>query len=147
MSEHEERQSEEALGRQLEKALEASPGSPKDIDAVIRQAALNAGAGIRTRHMGRRWPALAASFLMGAVLSGVLLASLPLPWTRESLDVPIEVDLRGGEAPSRRVPVESADPQMWYQYIEELIYTGKLEAAERHLRRFNQLHPDFRPQP
>jgi hypothetical protein len=149
MTGHEERQDEAALGQRLGKALEASPGSPKDFDAAIRQAALHVGGEIRARHIGRRWPALAASFLLGAVLSGVLFAWLPvsLPWPREPLDVPIEVDMRGGQTASRRMPVESAEPQVWYDYIEELVYTGKLEAAERHLRRFNELHPDYRPPP
>ena len=126
MSEHEERQSEAALGQRLKKALEASPGSPKEIDAAIRQAALNVGAEIRTRRIGGRWPAAAASFLLGAVLSGAVFAWRPLPWPREPLVVPIEVALRGAETASRSVPVESADPQVWYDYIEELVYTGQL---------------------
>jgi hypothetical protein len=147
MTEHEERQHEASLGQRIGKALEASPGSPKDVDAVIRQAALNVGAGIRARRGARSWPALAASFFLGAVLSGVLLAWLPVPWPRQPLDISIEVEVRGGGTESRRVPVESADPQVWFDYIEELIYTGELEAAERHLHRFNELHPDYRPPP
>lgn len=147
MSEHEERQHEAALGQRLRKALDASPGSPTEVDAAIRQAALNVGAEIRTRRVGRRWPATAASFLLGAVLTGAVFAWRPLPWLHEPLFVPLEVALRGAETASRDVPVESADPQVWYDYIEELVYTGQLEAAERHLRRFNELHPDYRPQP
>jgi hypothetical protein len=147
MTESEERQPEAALGRRVGKALEASPGSPTEVDAVIRQAALNVGAEIRARHGGRRWPALAASFFLGAVLSGALLAWFAAPWPRAPLEISIEVEVRGGGTASRRVPVESADPQVWFDHIEELIYTGQLDEAERHLRRFNELHPGYRPQP
>ena len=147
MSEHEERQHEAAIGQRLKKTLEASPGSPKELDATIRQAALNVGAEIRTRRIGRRWPASAASFVLGAVLSGAVFAWHPLPWSHEPLVVPIEAALRGAETASRSVPVESADPQVWYDYIEELVYTGQLAAAERHLHRFNELHPGYRPPP
>jgi hypothetical protein len=147
MSEHEERQVEAALGQRLKKTLDASAGSPQELDAAIRQAALNVGAEIRTRRNGRRWPAVAASFVLGAVLSGAVFAWQPLPWSHEPLVVPIEVAQRGAEAASRSVSVESADPHVWYDYIEELVYTGQLEAAERHLHRFNELHPGYRPPP
>jgi hypothetical protein len=147
MSEHEERQRNAALGQRLKQTLEASSGSPPDVDAAILQAALNVGAEIRARRSGHRWTASAASFLLGAVLTGAVFAWRPLPWLHEPLVVPIEVALRGAETASRSVPVESADPQLWYDYIEELIYTGQLALAERHLRRFNQLHPGYRPPP
>ena len=147
MSEHEERQVEAALGQRLKKTLDASAGSPKELDAAIRQTALNVGAEIRTRRIGRRWPAVAASFVLGAVLSGSVFAWHPLPWSHEPLVVPIEVSQRGAETASRSVPVESADPQVWYDYIEELVYIGQLEPAERHLHRFNELHPGYRPPP
>ena len=113
MSEHEERQHEAAIGQRLKKALEASPGSPAEIDATIRQAALNVGGEIRTRRIGRRWPASAATFLLGAVLSGAVFAWRPLPWSHAPLVVPIAAALRGAETASRSVPVESADPHIW----------------------------------
>jgi hypothetical protein len=146
MSEHEERQVEAALGQRLKKTLDASSGSPNELDAAIRQAAQNVSAEIRTR-IARRWPAAAASFVLGTVLGGAVFAWHPLPWSHEPLVVPIEVARRGAETASRSVPVESADPQVWYDYIEELVYTGQLQAAERHLHRFNELHPGYRPPP
>ena len=129
MTEHEERQHEAALGRRLRKALEASPGSPKDIDAVIRQwraecreprFAHGAFAGA-----GRL---LAASFLLGALLSGAMFEWLPAPWPREPLVRPDRGRHARGEAGAARVPVESADPQVWYDYIEAARSTPEISS-------------------
>ena len=87
------------------------------------------------------------SFALGASVTFLLNRSLPPPPVEpkvtEQLTVPLRVASRDAGAPSREIPVEQADPQVWYRYIQELIYAGDRVQAERHLRRFNQLHPDF----
>jgi hypothetical protein len=94
---------------------------------------------------------LLASFALGVVATFLLNRSLPLvpvePKVTEQLTVPLRVASRDADAPSREIPVEQADPQVWYRYIQELIYAGDRVQAERHLRRFNQLHPDFSYRP
>jgi hypothetical protein len=57
---------------------------------------------------------------------------------------PIETTRNVGR---REVPVEQAEPDDWYRYIQELIVAGEAREAERHLRRFNELHPDYVHQP
>ena len=66
------------------------------------------------------------------------------------LTIPAELNVRGqiSTPPARSaVPVEEADPAVWYRYIQELVFSGQTEAAEQHLRRFRELHPDFVYQP
>ena len=46
-------------------------------------------------------------------------------------------------AGGRVIPVERASADDWYRYIQELIVAGETKEAERHLRRFNELHPDY----
>ena len=88
-----------------------------------------------------------ASFALGAatlfLLDRALLPTSMAPEVTQQLRVPIRVASRDGGSQSTDIPVEQADPQVWYRYIQELIYAGDREQAERHLRRFNQLHPDF----
>jgi hypothetical protein len=149
MSEHEERQRDAALGARLKRAVDESAGSPGSIDAAILEAARAAGATIRSRpSRSRRWPALAASFVLGALLTGATLQWLPrAPQLEEPLLVPVTPVLRDGTTQSQSVAAESVAPQVWYDYIEQLVYAGRLEEAERHLRRFNELHPGFQPEP
>jgi hypothetical protein len=94
---------------------------------------------------------LLASFALGASVTFLLNRSLPPtptdPKVTEQLRIPIRVASRDAGAPSREIPVEQADPQVWYRYIQELIYAGDRVEAERHLHRFNQLHPDFTYRP
>lgn len=94
---------------------------------------------------------LFASFALGAVATFLLNLFHPLmpsqPNVAEPLRIPIRVASRDAGAPSQEIPVEQADPQVWYRYIQELIYAGDRVQAERHLRRFNQLHPDFTYRP
>ena len=47
----------------------------------------------------------------------------------------------------RSIPVEQASADEWYRYIQELVAAGETREAERHLRRFNELHPDYAYQP
>ena len=89
---------------------------------------------------------LATATLGAATLFLLDRALLPTPMAPEvtqQLRIPIRVASRDAGSQSTDIPVEQADPQVWYRYIQELIYAGDREQAERHLRRFNQLHPDF----
>ena len=149
MTEHEERQRDAALGERLKQALAEAPGSPNAIDTAILAAARETGATIRSRSARpQRWPALAASFVLGALLTSATLQWLPgTAPVEKRLLVPVSPVLRDGTRQPQDVPVESVAPQVWYDYIEQLVYAGRLEEAERHLRRFNQLHPGFRPEP
>jgi hypothetical protein len=92
---------------------------------------------------------LAASFAGGLLVSWwVLSARGPLdaasrpPLTMQESDAQ-----RGAATAAVAIPVERADPQRWYRYIQELVAAGDLREAERHLKRFNELHPGFVPTP
>jgi hypothetical protein len=97
----------------------------------------------------RRWKvpaALAASFGVGALL-GVVFgqidgADVPAPDT--TLMLPLDA-VRGGAG--RVIAVEQAAPEDWYRYIQELIVAGQTQEAERHLHRFNELHPNYAHEP
>jgi hypothetical protein len=39
--------------------------------------------------------------------------------------------------------VESVEASAWYRYIQELVFTGQIDAAAAQLQRFRELHPDF----
>jgi hypothetical protein len=97
-----------------------------------------------------RWrlPAsLAASFIAGALLVGVPMRPhepAAGPALRDGLTMPLAAQ-RGGDA--RNVPVEAADPARWYRYIEDLLASGRRTEALQHLRRFNELHPEYVHQP
>lgn len=101
------------------------------------------------RHAERRWGVplgLAASFV-----AGVLLTSAVVQWRSPetssappTLMLPLDTTRSSGD---RSIPVEQAQPDDWYRYIQELIAAGHAQEAERHLRRFNELHPDYVPQP
>jgi hypothetical protein len=97
----------------------------------------------------RRWKvpaALAASFVVGALLGVVFgrvdRADVPAPDT--VLMLPLDA-VRGGAG--RAIPVEQAAPEDWYRYIQELIVAGQTQEAERHLHRFNELHPNYAHEP
>jgi hypothetical protein len=55
--------------------------------------------------------------------------------------------VRNTRTPAAPVPVERADPSVWYRYIQELVFSGQVELADEHLKRFRELHPDFVYQP
>jgi len=129
---------------------------PASHDTAVLASARGAARRIRARRgfellRLRMVVPLLASFALGASATFLLNRSLrptPVePKVTEQLRVPIHVASRDAGAPSQEIPVEEADPQAWYRYIQGLIYTGDRELAERHLRRFNQLHPDFTYRP
>jgi hypothetical protein len=98
---------------------------------------------------------LAAGLALGSVLSWLLLvapASTSQTEAEVALTIPAAALSRGAAAapvagPVDGVPVERADPQAWYRYIEELLAAGRQREALQHLRRFNELHPDYVHQP
>ncbi len=98
---------------------------------------------------------LAAGLVLGSVLSWALLVaprSTSVAEADVALTIPAASLSRGataapGTSPTGGVPVETADPAAWYRYIEELLATGRQREALQHLRRFNELHPDYVHQP
>jgi hypothetical protein len=131
----------------------ADPREPSAAhDAAILAAARSAGSEIR-QHARRRGVlpvglALAAGLALGLLLPG-------LPWRTPqgvgppppaALFVPASVVTRGADVRAR-VPVERVPAEQWYRYIQELLLSGDLPEAERHLHRFVELHPEYRPPP
>jgi hypothetical protein len=97
----------------------------------------------------RRWLiplGLAASFAAGVLITRATLSvySAAPAAVAPALVMPLDTTRSGGD---RTIPVEQARPDDWYRYIQELIAAGKTQEAERHLRRFNELHPDYVYQP
>jgi hypothetical protein len=142
--------------------LRARLGNPDDgapsagHDRTVLTAASSAAGRIRSRRrfrlsgLGLAVP-VAASFVLGSVAMRLVDRSLPAapvaPAQVEALRIPLRVATRDAPATGEEIPVEQADPQLWYRYIQELVYAGDRVQAERHLRRFNQLHPDFAYRP
>lgn len=95
--------------------------------------------------------ALAASFAAGLVCASLFTAlrapHVPDAAMQESPALSVPVQVLRGTATATSVPVEQADPDQWYRYIQELLLAGRLREAEAHLRRFNELHPDYAPPP
>lgn len=130
---------------------EAFGGPSAAHDAAVLAAARSAGLEIRRRarrrNLGPVLLALAAGLAVGILLPG-------LPWRparvaqppAAALFVPARAVTRGA-APGPAVPVERVPASEWYRYIQELQLAGDLPEAERHLRRFVELHPDYRPPP
>lgn len=114
---------------------------------AAERRAMNTSASASRAPRTRRWlmPAslVAASLVLGVLIGRVLEPGGALD-TSPALYVPIETT-RGGAAHS--VPVEQADPDLWYRHIQELIAAGERQEAEAHLERFNALHPDYVYQP
>ena len=119
-------------------AADTDPGSGQD--AAVRRAAEATARRIRTRTRRSQWLGWPAVLAAG-VAAGVLLAPLLPLSTSPDLTIPGDVT-RSGEATALEIPVEEADPDAWYRYIQELVYRGETELAEAHLREFNRLHPD-----
>jgi hypothetical protein len=150
----EELKGEFDAGAEMRALLGGADGvaAPAGHDRAVLAAAREASQRIRARR-GFELPRLRvavpllASFALGAATIFVFDHSQLLvpaqPKVTEQLWVPIRVASRGAGSPSQDIPVEQADPQVWYRYIQELIYAGDRVQAERHLRRFNQLHSDF----
>jgi hypothetical protein len=134
-------------------ARSATEPSTGHDDAILAQARTAAGEirerGAREVLTGRwRLVSLAATLLLGIAVGrgSWLLHESPAPAMQ--LTVPAET-VRGSAGVGRAdsIPVEQVDPAVWYRYIQELVFSGQVALAEEHLRRFQQLHPDFVYQP
>jgi hypothetical protein len=144
--------------RQLLERDDTRTGAQHD-EAVLAAARSTAGSG-RSEHPAaragqppaslRQWKipaALAATFAAGAVL-GLAFGVIDRPDVpgRDDSGLLLPLDTtRGSEG--RAIAVEQAAPEDWYRYIQELIVAGETQEAERHLHRFNELHPDYAHQP
>lgn len=133
----------------LEAIIELTPSVGAGHDAAILAAARSTSDEIQSRgRPGWSMPlAMAASFILGIGLLWTAGPSLGLLDRGAPTDLVIpDSPTRGAmDGPLGDIPVEKADPQIWYEYIQELVYNGEFELAEQHLRRFNELHPDYRP--
>jgi hypothetical protein len=112
-----------------------------------RAANGSAGQVINLRPRARTWLiplGLAASFAFGVMVRVALEDPSRSSGPESNLMLPLDTT-RGSAA--RAVPVEVAQPDDWYRYIQELVAAGETREAERHLRRFNELHPDYVYQP
>lgn len=139
--------------------MSATDRGPRDLadvpsaehDAAVLAAARIAGADIRRRGRQRRVLPLAVALTAGLVV-GLLVPGVPWRSARmvappaAALFVPASAVTRG-DASGARMPVERVPADQWYRYIQELLLSGNLAEAERHLRRFVELHPDYRPPP
>jgi hypothetical protein len=138
--------------RETQDSAGAEP-SPQH-DAAILDAARATGGKIRQRaDMRSRTPgwlpvSLAATLILGIAIGR---GSWMMQDLRAAavLTVPSQVPVRGsnGSGAGSSVRVEQADPAAWYRYIQELVFSGQTELAEKHLQRFRELHPDFVYQP
>jgi len=131
----------------------ADPREPSaEHDAVILAAARSAGSEIRQRARRRSVFPVGLALAVGLAL-GLLLPGLPwrsprgvAPPPPAALFVPASAITRGADVRAR-VPVERVPADQWYRYIQELLLAGDLPEAERHLHRFVELHPEYRPPP
>lgn len=133
---------------ELLEASQAQVNTAHDREILI--AARSASSEISNRRagdsFGRPWLAMAASFVLGI---GVFwFAGPPLGLfddnVAESLTLPASVT-RSDDDMNADVAVENAEPDIWFEYIQELVYAGDFELAEKHIRRFNELHPNYKP--
>jgi hypothetical protein len=120
-------------------------------DTIILQAARQAAREIGRRRTSHSLRALLfPASLAATLLLGFGLGRSSVPWGEQvaPLTIPAGLSVRGqSPLPAQQIPVEQADPAAWYRYIQELVFAGQIEAADAHLRRFRQLHPDFVYQP
>lgn len=112
-------------------------------DANVLAAARAYAAQRRTRPRWYMPASLAASLVIG-ILVGRGLEPGTEPAASTALFLPLDAT-RGAAA--RTIPVEQAEADDWYHYIQELIAAGERREAEAHLERFNELHPDYVHQP
>jgi hypothetical protein len=131
----------------------ADPREPSaEHDAAVLTTARSAARDIRNR--ARRRSVLPVGLALAAGLAvGLLLPGLPwksprtvAPPPPAALFVPASAITRGADV-RVRVPVERVPADQWYRYIQELLLAGDLPEAERHLHRFLELHPEYRPPP
>ena len=145
---------DEARLRERLRQLAPETPTPAKHDAAILERAqraaekLRPAGGARLRPAPRRWVlplSLAASLVFGMTAMHVIdVARLPGGAESPALVIPASA-VRG--AGGRDVPVEQASADAWYRYIQELVAAGETREAERHLKRFNELHPDYVYQP
>ncbi len=145
-------------------SLEDPVASPAGHDESILLAAGTTAEAIQRRTAARpRWQmpmSMAASFVggIGATLLFVTTnvgtgpsdansvstgSSVQAVGRYSDLTVPLTATMRGA-GDSNTLPVDAAPADVWYRYIQELIYSGDAQLAARHLERFVQLHPDFK---
>jgi hypothetical protein len=137
-----------------EEARVAAEPSPAH-DAVVLGAAHTVAGEIAQRAPHRQrvalwWPvSLAAALVLGIAIGQGQWLVRNTRTPAAHLTVPGVAALRGAPAtePGAPVPVERADPSVWYRYIQELVFSGQVELADEHLKRFRELHPDFVYQP
>jgi hypothetical protein len=118
-----------------------------DAGTSSARAANDSGQVINLRPRMRTWLiplGLAASFAFGMMARVTVEDPSRSSGAESNLMLPLDTT-RGSAA--RAVPVEVAQPDDWYRYIQELVAAGETREAERHLRRFNELHPDYVYQP
>jgi hypothetical protein len=119
-----------------------TPGAAHDA-AVLAAARAYAS----ERRAKPRWyvpVSLAASLAIGVLVGRATDPGRELSAEPTALFVPLEAT-RGSA--SRSIPVEQADADVWYRYIQELVAAGERREAAAHLERFNALHPDYVYQP
>jgi len=117
-------------------------------DAAVLNRARSAGSQIHARRKKRSpWMfSLAASFVLGIAVTFMIQQAMVDRGPTAALTIPAEGVVRG-TATAGQIPVEQADPAAWYRYIQELLYEGDRQAALEHLKRFNELHPDYVHEP
>jgi hypothetical protein len=145
---------EAGIAQRLRASDEGNDSNPSpQHDTIILQAARQAAREIGRRRTGHSLRTLLfPASLAATLLLGFGLGRSSLPWDHQvgPLTIPAGLSVRGqSPLPAERlqIPVEQADPAAWYRYIQELIFAGQIEAADAHLRRFRELHPDFVYQP
>jgi hypothetical protein len=131
-------------------ALAAAHEDAKFPDVAANAILARANEVAAQRRGARTWRmpmALAAAFVLGVLATSLFVAYLPGQSADDGdpLTLPGARVTRDQSPPAEPVPVENADPQDWYRYIQELVFAGQLEEAEKHLKRFNELHPGFVP--
>jgi hypothetical protein len=131
-------------------ALDGKIATSAEHDDAVLARMRAASTQIRGRSRGSRtapWLiGLAASFAVGVVVTLTFQSVIAPDRTQPVLLMPASAVMRSDEA-SAMIPVEQADPALWYRHIQELIYSGEREEAQKHLERFNELHPDYVHQP
>lgn len=133
--------------------IDSDMKTPDTHDMAILKAARTTAQTIQARGVQRaRWHmplSMAASFIVGVGVATVYLTSYfanPLDDESPVLTMPAATVVRGaGDAGAIRV--EDAPADVWYRYIQELVYAGDVELAAKHLQRFAELHPNYEHRP
>ena len=140
---------DEELRHRLQSIGDEQPSASHD--TLVLERAQRAARSVRTRGATKPaprrwvWPAsLAASLLLGMLAMRLIDVTHYGAVTGAPLVIPADA-ARGTTGHS--IPVEQAKADDWYRYIQELVAAGETREAERHLRRFNELHPDYAYQP